>query len=276
MISQEHLNPREFRRLQTEFDFVNVEGLRYLVDTKGLPLFEGESRVYPYHDEGADLLRVAQSLPTEFDTVVDAFAGGGHSLLPIVSAGIGRHGYGIDLNPRAIKLAAINAGINGLGHRVHFEVGDIRDRLPRFSGRTLYIANPPFALPAQGVEMDQMRDGGHDGLRLTLTYINVVTTDDYVEETLRGAQPGDFIIGLAYSRIGTNGSIELQDELAKLVDGHSRFDLKLVEGRALWRSANGRKEQPNPMQLDRMEVKAVPGPDYARQVAEYQVATSVH
>lgn len=266
----------EIRILEQEFELVAANGLQFFVDTKGSPLAEGESRVYPYHDEGTDLLRIARALGQEFDVIVDAFAGGGHSLLPILNAGIAGNGYGRDINPRAIRLAEINTALNGLDSLTHFEIGDVRNGLPRFEGPTLYIANPPFALPAQGVEMDRMRDGGHDGLALTLAFINQATIDVYIEQALRGAKPGDVIIGVAYSRIGMNGLVELEEELKKLAGQGNSFIVGLVEGTKLWRGANGKKEQSNPMNLEMMFVKAEPGPDYDRQVEEYRTATKMH
>lgn len=261
--------------LQGRFEHVSANGLRFYVDTKQDPLGEGETRVYPYHDEASDLLGVAASFGVQFDVAVDSFAGGGHSLLPILSQGIARRGFGFDINPRAVNLARVNAAQN-LIDQAEFEVHDVHQGLPRVEGRALYLANAPFAIPAQGVEMDRMRDGGHDGLRLARAFINRALIESYVEESLRGAKPGDIVIGVAYSRIGFNGEVELTTALRRLVRENSFFSSALVEGRKLWRGANGRKEQDNPMNLDNMIVKAEPGEDYERQLQAYRDAIEQH
>lgn len=264
------------RNIDQEFELTRANDLSFWVDTKGSPLAEGESRVYPYHDEARDLKAIAATLNSRFDMVVDAFAGGGHSMLPILHSRIAQEGLGVDINPRAVELAQANAKLNNLHGRARFVRQDIVEGLPRFAGKVLYIANPPFALPAQGVDMDRMRDGGFDGLHLTRAYIDLALMDTYISEAIHGSKRGDAIIGLAYSRISIMGEVELLAELASRVSGFSSFKLELVEGATLWRGANGKKEQDNPMSLDRMHLKAVPGLDYDRQVVEYNDATQRH
>ncbi len=290
-----------WQELNLDFDLQLVNGQSFFVDTKSAPLADGESRVYPYFDEAADLYSIAASLDEHFDNIVDAVAGGGHSMLPILRDGIAVQGYGIDLNPRAVNLASVNAAINGLDKVSTFVQGDIHDGLPRFEGKTLYMANAPFALTA-GEPHDVMRDGGADGLKISRVFIrqavdkadlladlesedrkdapysriNVEGHLAFVAGALMGAKPGDVVIGVAYTRIGTDGHAELASELEKYVRGKGAYEIKLLEGRKIWRGANGKKEQPNPMDLNMMFVKAIPGSNYARQVAEYRVAAEQH
>ncbi len=270
------VGPDKWQELNRDFNFQEVSGQFFFVDTKGSLLLEGESRVYPYFDEAADLLETAASLDTRFELMVDAFAGGGHSMLPILKAGIAERGIGIDVNPRAVALATTNAQLNEMDDVAKFVQSDIHSGLPRFEGKTLYIANAPFALTPGEIPHDIMRDGGADGLKLARVFINQATINTYVEEALTGAKPGDIVMGVAYSRIGTDGHIELSTELDQHVNGKGTYEVELLAGRKLWRGANGKKEQPNPMGLDMMYVKAEPGPDYEKQMAEYHLATKRH
>lgn len=265
-----------WQELNRDFNPVLKDGLLFFVDTKGSALWRGETRVYPYFDEAEDLLETAKSLDSKFELIVDAFAGGGHSMLPILRDGIAQYGHGLDINPRAVVLAGANAKLNGFQDRSVFVMQDIHQGLPRFEGKTLYIANAPFALTVGELPHDIMRDGGQDGLKLARVFINQATVNTYVDEAITGAKPGDVIMGVAYSRVGVNGKIEIENELEKHVEGKGTFSISLIEGRTLWRGANGKKEQPNPMNLDMMYVKAEPGPTYGKQLEEYRQATAMH
>ena len=86
---------------ELRYEVVQANDLIYLVDPLHPKLKEGEEAVYRFHDEAADLRRIARGLGEKFETVIDAFRGGGHSTLPILLDKIAKKGKSIDINPRA-------------------------------------------------------------------------------------------------------------------------------------------------------------------------------
>lgn len=285
------LTPEAVHYLRQQFDLIQANGVSLFVDSKPeIQLRDGEQRVYPFTDEAADLLLLAQRVVEErgnnFARVIDCVAGGGNSMLPVLKAGIAQRGFGIDLNPRAVNLAQHNASLNGMADRATFTIENISNldaTILESNEPTLYMANPPFALSIKGQwgtdlpgnrpEERLMREGGgKDGLMLTRAYVTQTLSKAYAEHTLEHAKPGDAIIGLAYSRIGTDGHVELNDVLKGIVGNRGAYTVELVEGATLWRGPNGKKEQPNPMPLTSMKIKGTT----PEQRADYDRAAASH
>lgn len=218
-------------------------------------------KVYPYFDEAFDLLQIAKSLQTNFDYAIDPFCGGGNSLLPIIKQNIAKRGLGFDINPRAVKLARQNCKHNKLENSIEFYEHDIRNSIFTSSARTLFIANPPFALnAAQLVEnklrkkyklfpMRNYRDGGESGLSFTKKFL---------EETIKVFKPQDCIIGLSYSLIDQNGQIELESLIKNIIGNSSEYKLELFTDRKIWRGFDKLKTQHNPMPVENITLKADP------------------
>lgn len=279
-----HLLEQNYRRI--EANGVHL----YVDDRKDVRLPEGAQRVYPFIDESTDLLALAQRVVEErggnFARVIDCVAGGGNSMLPVLKAGIAKRGFGIDLNPRAVNLAQHNASLNGMADRATFTIENINNldaTLLESDEPTLFMANPPFALSIKGQwgtdlpgnrpEERLMREGGgKDGLNLTRAYVTQTLAKAFTEHTLEHAKPGDAIIGLAYSRIGTDGHIELESVLKDIVGNRGAYTVELVKGATLWRGPNGKKEQPNPMPLTSMRIKGTT----PEQMADYDRAAASH
>jgi hypothetical protein len=162
------------------------------------------------------------------------------------------------------------------------DVHNLHDAVTTSGERTLYMANPPFALTTQekgewaidGIPNNErlMRDGGRDGLKLTRAYVTQSLAKAFAAETLEHSKSGDVIIGVAYSRIGIDGHIELEEELKSLVGDRGTFIVELIEGETLWREPDGKKKQPNPMRLTSMNVKGTT----EAQKAEYDRAATNH
>ncbi len=306
------LTPEAVAALEREYALQEptpINGVRLFVDNReDISVPAGMQRVYPFVDEGEDLLETARAVvraeggATKFERVIDSFAGGGNSMLPILQAGIAERGFGIDLNPRAIALAGNNAKLNGLQDRATFAEGDVNqlDQVVLSSnGRTLFIANPPFALTTQEKEQartdvsappsyaaptdalpgnmadsDLMRKGGRDGLKFTRIFIDKALTAASTERALESAKPGDVIIGMAYSRMRPDGTLELNDELTKATAGRGTHDITIMSNRMLWRDPgpNGQKRQPNPMPMTSLRIKGTN--DVQR--AEYDRAAASH
>jgi len=147
--------------------------------------------------------------------------------------------------------------------------GDTRVGLPQFARgegeRVLFIANPPFALKSKG-GLDPMRDGGENGLDLTLAYLGHVA---------RCMEVGDCVIGVAYSRLNSAASVvELEREVRRLVGDDFDFEIEIVGESTLWRNYRGVKEEPNPMFVTRMFTKA--HPDDAEALYQYCEAQHMH
>jgi SAM-dependent methyltransferase len=254
---------RDNGRSRLCFSVVEANGLTYLVEPEPPRLLPGEQAVYPFHDEATNILEAVAKCNEQFDYLIDGFCGGGHSMLPILHTNIAITGKGIDISPRAVKVARLNAELNALTSRAEFEIGDSRRRLPNaHRGNNLYICNAPFALAPKGIQLERMRNGGENGLSLTLSFI---------QNVILQIKPGDIICGLSYSLISTGGIIELQQAITKLLTPTTTLEVELLKGSTMWRGSNGKKEQSNPMALGKMSTKA--RPDDAQAVEIYNKAT---
>lgn len=257
------------------YEVTQANGLTFLTDPEKPELQPGEMAVYPYSDEATILLEMASAIKDvrgkPFSRVIDPYSGDGKSGLPIVHENIAARLFGRDINPRAVNLSQANAALNRLAPRSYFRVGDItKDGLPHSDspGNTLYIANPPFALKAKGASMDKMRDGGENGLALTLVYAS---------QAMQVAEPGDVIMGIGYSRIRPDDTVELQEELGKLTQEHGgKLTVALLQGQTLWRGFNGKKEQPNPMPITGQTFALKANPTNLEEVSAYQTAAQFH
>lgn len=268
LIDSGFLEERGIDDPQPRYNIVKANECVLVVDPIKPDLMLGQLAVYPFQDEATDLLRIAGSLNKSFDLEIDPFRGGGHSTLPILKAGIAKKAKSGDINPRAQALARLNARINGLEAVTQDFVKRVEDNTIRRDDdkqRVLFVANPPFALAVNGVNLDPMRDGGINGLRLT---------DVYLDNSIVEAQTGDIIMGVAYSRMKPDGTVELEQSLQGIIKDRGTWELKLVEGAKLWRGSNSKKEQPNPMPLTDMYKKAKP--DDTGAIHAYNLAAQTH
>ncbi|MCL4363920.1 hypothetical protein M1328_01630 [Patescibacteria group bacterium] len=282
-ISKYKLNERENDFDSTKYEIQKRGNFIYLTDPEKPPLAEGEMEVYPYFDEALTLSRLVsgevERRENKFSLAIDPFCGGGHSGIPMIANEFAEKASLSDINPRAVNLAKANLEINDIqkfsplekNPRVSVELRDItKDGIPDSDspGNTLYIANPPFALKAKGASMAVMRDGGENGLALTLSFAG---------QALEKSVHGDVIIGIGYSRITPEGEIEMKRELEKLVSKFGGIlDVSLLEGEALWRGFNGKKEQPNPMQITEETFSLKANPEKAEEVTAYETAARFH
>lgn len=263
----------------SKYEVKQANGLTFFTDPEKPKLEDGEMAVYPFFDEGEDLLRLVTRVVEEREkegrgklkVLVDPYSGGGHSGLPIIKKGLVEGAILGDINPRAIHLATANAELNGINDRTTVIERDIlNDGLPDSDspGNTLYIANPPFALTVEGYDEEVMRAGGPDGLTLTRSFAS---------QAIEKAQPGDVIVGVAYSRIKADGTVELTAELEELTKKYGiKPEVSLMEGKNLWRGFNGKKEQPNPMPINEETFALKPDPANLKKVAAYKMAARFH
>ncbi len=254
---------------------IRIDDLIFITDSERPQLSRGEAAVFPYSDEASVLLEKALEIKIirgkEFDLVIDPFCGDGKSGLPIVFHSVAKKLIGSDINPRAIEYAKINAAINHLESNSHFSKRDIlKDGVYESDcpGNTLWIANPPFSLKIPGVNVALMRDGGENGLTLTSAFVS---------RTLQAAKKGDVILGIGYSRIRPDGSMELEEELTKMTGMYgASVKITLLEGQKLWRGFNGVKEQENPSEITSEMLVQKADPLNPEEVHAYKMAAELH
>jgi hypothetical protein len=237
---------------------------------------QGDQPVYRHHGESNDMIYAVQKFfpGRKFAAAIECFSGAGHAGIKLrnsESLELGAAINSLELNRRAIDIATANSAINNADVKYHH--GDILNdgfaTLPtdaKKPGNTLYIGNAPFALSTPAKDLEMCRDGGSDGLEKTMAFINA---------SLDSGSEGDGIIGVAYSRIGSEGNYEFEDRLKALqaLNVPFTYQMELVEGAKLWRGFNGKKEQTNPMDLDMMVAKGELG---STRRQEYEVMAAAY
>jgi hypothetical protein len=248
--------PKE-RRLLESFKLVyddvlqvkvnHFDGLIFLTDGLFVP---GDFRVYPFFDESDRLMEAMansawQSWPT---VVIDPAAGCGHSPLRAVDC----RRIALDISVRAISFANVNSLLNEQPLTV-LAVNDIERGLPlfgRYGERVLFLINMPFALEPISGTLVRTAAGGENGYEKTLSALRAVHR--YASES-----PEDDIraLVLAYSVGKQDEDKWLVPEEAKALFGDEAVRWQILTEERLWR-INGQKEQPNPMPLASLRLKA--------------------
>jgi hypothetical protein len=260
------------RRLLEALRLVERDVLRVKLNARESQIFLTDGlwvspsiRVFPFIDESDLVMRACHEQGwIEWATcVIDPAAGCGHNLLRYEGKGVRR--YGFDRSARAVVFAAVNALLNGVTETV-FGVNDVRQGIPPvFSAsemeRVLVVANMPFALVPNPDAMARSADGGRYGYQLTLDLLQAIdgltgSLDD--RSDLRsvvlaytvGAKASDHWVvpDAAYEMFGARAIADGDDAVAGAM-------WHLWREERLWR-VNGKKEEPNPMPLVRLERKA--------------------
>ena len=148
----------------------------YLTGRQGfwtLDLAVSDATLIPRADSETliEALLIARPERAGVHRILDLGTGTGCLLLAALSEYSGAWGVGVDLSPEACRLAAANAGSNGLGGRAVFLAGDWGDAL--VGQFDVILSNPPYipapdivGLMAEVVRHEPRRalDGGADGL----------------------------------------------------------------------------------------------------------------
>jgi SAM-dependent methyltransferase len=94
-------------------------------------------------------------------SVLDVGCGAGTAALVYAAAGRARRAIGVDVNPRALALARVNAAVNGVAN-VEFRLGDLFSSVEneRFD---LIVSNPPYIARPASVSPTLFLHGGSRG-----------------------------------------------------------------------------------------------------------------
>jgi hypothetical protein len=261
------------RRLLEGLRLVQKDVLRVKLHARGSGVFMTDGlwvspsiRVFPFADESDLVMRACaeQGWMDWATCVIDPAVGCGHNLLRYEGSGVRR--YGFDRSARAVAYAAINTVLNDVAQTT-VGVSDIRRGIrPVFTTaeaeRVLVVANMPFALVPNPDTIARSTDGGRYGYRLTLDVLEAVDAlADALDERseLRcvvlaysvGSKQNDkwVVPDETYERFGKRTAPLSGDDDGVGAAWHVWRDEKL------WR-INGKKEQTNPMPLERLELKA--------------------
>jgi carbamoyltransferase len=141
--------------LEADVDLTPCEGV-YVFTDQQLARRPVPDRVYQL---GIDSLVLARVTPHSSGRALDLCTGSG--IQALVAARSYESVIGVDLNPKALGYARINAQLNGLAARCRFIEGDLYAAV-KGERYELITANPPF-VPSPDLSMDAHRTGGESG-----------------------------------------------------------------------------------------------------------------
>lgn len=107
----------------------------------------------------------------EAGTVLDLCTGSG--ALAIYAADRARRVVGIDVNPRALAFAELNAHLNNVEQKIEWKLGDLFEPVGGMKFDVI-ISNPPFEQTPKGWSNYLHSDGGEDGLSIVRRIITQV------------------------------------------------------------------------------------------------------
>lgn len=246
------------RRLLEALRFVIDDALEvklnYLDDqlvfvTDGL-FVPADFRVFPWHDESDVLMaKLAREEWTHWPTtVIDPATGCGHNALRIQTS----QRFGFDISVRALSFAAVNSQLNDRPFSA-LALADIEQGTPfildRDAERILFVANLPFAIEPVSGALVRTAAGGESGYRYTVAAMEAVA--DYASRVSSSVRA----VVLTYSVGSVADDRWAAVEEAKRIFGSENIDWEILSDQRLWR-INGKKEQPNPMPLSSLRLKA--------------------
>lgn len=204
-------------------------------------------RVFPFEDESECLLRYIDDnqLNKWADIVIDPATGCGHH---VVSLGDSSPSIAFDINVRSVLYASLNKMVNEYSN-ILIGRNDITVGIPTVIttsriGNELFLINMPFALSPLPEVLPLTSDGGITGADLTFASLNAIhkiANQNNKSNTMRA-------LVLCYS-VGNieHDKWEVVDYAVDMF-GANHVKWKILKDEKMWR-INGRKEQPNPMNL---------------------------
>ncbi|MET0522492.1 MAG: hypothetical protein ABW156_11060 [Jiangellaceae bacterium] len=250
-------HPKERRLLESARlvvdDFLQVkinlvDGLVFLTDGLFVP---SESRVFPWHDESGQLITAMHEAgwagwPT---TIVDPATGCGHNALRVADV----ERFGLDVSMRALCFAVVNSLLNDRPFAM-LGLGGVERKIPQVRGlgdeRVLFLINMPFAIEPVPGALVRTAAGGKNGYEKTISALEAVR-----EYATKSPEAHVRALVLAYSIGKQTENRWFVAEAAKRMFGADAVSWRTLTGEKQWR-VNGKKEQPNPMPLSSLRLKA--------------------
>jgi hypothetical protein len=230
---------------------INHIGDRLVFLTDGL-FVPGDFRVFPWRDESDKIIDEFTELgwvgwPT---VVIDPAVGCGHNAIRVDC----EKRFAFDVSMRALCFAMVNSIINERSFAM-VAMNDIEGGLPSLLGRSpervLVVVNMPFALEPIPGALVRTAAGGENGYEKTVAALEAIL--DLTRQLPSGTEVRALV--LAYSVGSRQEERWVVAEEGQRLFGTSAVTWRILEGERLWR-INGKKEQPNPMPLSRMKLKA--------------------
>lgn len=234
--------------LEVKLNLVN-EGLVFMTDGLFVP---ADFRVFPWRDESDTLMRKLreerwQGWPT---AVIDPATGCGHNAL---RANVTQR-VGLDVSARALSFAAVNALLNERTFAA-LALSDTASSIPfvldRDAERTLFIVNMPFALEPITGALVRTAAGGENGYEKTVSALKSI--NDYAKRVLPQSEVGAIVLTYSIGNVKEDRWVVLEE--GRRIFGKDNVQWELLADQKLWR-INGKKEQPNPMPLSSLRLKA--------------------
>jgi SAM-dependent methyltransferase len=241
-IPEEFIDGHEFWKvglvddaLVPRFRVNELRGRFFITDT---PPSVAAAGVYAYADEAEQLLGVSAPY-SPFVSVGDVGTGCGHAVVCLDAL---ERRFAVDIDPRAVALARINARLNGvvLETAVSAVGGDFppSEWSPLWSEGSLLLANLPFVI-------SRVSDGGATGLQPISRLLASLSPH-------RGC--GTLVILLVYT-LGAASRAWAIEEIMDLAMPDCARDFNLLSDALIWR-VNGTKRFTNPMLLDDLPSRA--------------------
>jgi len=158
------------------------------------------------------------------------------------------------MSMRAAKFAAVNSLLNGRPFSA-LALADIDDGIPLLPNkdreRALFIVNMPFALEPMAGTLVPTAAGGENGYEKTVSALKAI--GDYAKLMLAPGEARAVVLTYSIGNSSENRWVIVEE--AKKIFGSANVDWEMLIKEKLWR-VNGRKEQPNPMPLSSLKLKA--------------------
>lgn len=219
-------------------------------------------RVFPTCDESEIVCNAIRRLVPHSENLylLDPACGSGHHSLGLKDYCSRRASF--DVSGRALAFARFNSILNGDSrHLVAY--GDIKDgiceeAIPLETSHMVFAVNMPFAIPPERsdakVRFSFAQDGGNEGSEFTLAALSAIRK--FMDRGLKYAAL-DAVV-LCYSLGKELGDGNWSWSLESVAREHfpdSDVSFELLQEERLWR-VNGKKEQENPMPLEKIVLKA--------------------
>lgn len=202
--------------------------------------------VFPFTDETELLLGYCREYGLDgYDEIVDPASGCGHTAVAFPGL-LARRAF--DVDARAVEFVRVASWLNDV--EVAASVNDITRGFPpepatASGSRVLFLANMPFAISPYAGALSHVRDGGENGIKLSLAVLEAVRPF---------VGTGSRLVILTYS-LGRDpdSSWQFVEQARKILpDCEHRW--VLTEGR-IWR-VGADKVESNPMPLNALKKKA--------------------